>query len=334
MILLNKYGREVQVNSAVLEIINREKRMHEFKQLPCRTDGTGNPKHICLLIGNNGIGDDIHAMPAIKKKIDEGYTIDVFGRPFTRLCYESLGCNFLPYQSPNIGFVPKNLSKYGAIYHLSQWCMKHEQDTEGLPTKTRFQQFAEYLDVELPDSFDWVQHLIHSQSSTYVKGVGKTDLYHDVVTALHATSIHRSYQNAQRLYMQMKRKRINFVAYGDSPNERKVKSFEQMVGDIYSARVVVAVDTGPLAIALALRVPVVAVFGGSHAGIIVNQFDRYNNVAGYNAYSVLTEPNSGCTFPCSWHHKRGFQVNGKCREYADCMEIEPKRIIEEISKYL
>src|SRR5690242_7847138 len=98
MIVLNKYGREVQINSKILAKIQRRGNMNDFQKLPCKTICNGSENHIALLLGENGIGDDIHAMPAVWQKIQQGYTIDVYSRDFTRECYESVGANFTPYR--------------------------------------------------------------------------------------------------------------------------------------------------------------------------------------------------------------------------------------------
>lgn len=320
MILLNPRGREVQVNSKVLEKIRKRGDTDKYQRMPAKTICDGPEKHICLLLGNNGIGDDIHAMPAIAQKIAEGFTIDVYSRPFTKSCYELLGATFYDYGTARIGFMEKHKKTYDAVYHLSQWCMSHEQETDGKPTKTRFEQFAGYIETSLPDRFNW-------QS---VFGMGYNP-FTPPLLALHATSPHRSYPLVASLYKLLRQQEMPFAAMGNSPDEIKFSSFADMLQAISLARVVVTVDTGPLAIALALQVPVVALFGGSDVDIIVNQFKKYNTDSAYwkDSVKIITDSEqTGCSFPCNWHHKNGFQVKGKCKSLSDCMlSITPQRVI-------
>jgi hypothetical protein len=112
--------------------------------------GTGPARRIALLLHDNGIGDAIHAMPALSQKVRDGFEVHVYSRAFVRRCYESVGCHWHAMDTPTIGWIDDHAAEYGRIYSLSQWCMIHEAETQGRPTLTRFEQFAALIEGTLP----------------------------------------------------------------------------------------------------------------------------------------------------------------------------------------
>lgn len=315
--ILNPHGVETEADDWLIRKMKKDGDWARgFQALPVKREGSGPAKQICLLLGNNGIGDDIHAMPAIAQKLADGYSIDVYSREFTRVCYESLGCTFYPASSASMGFYEGALTKYGAIYHLSQWCIDHESKTDGKPTLSRFEQFAALLDTELPAAFDW---------SKYLVGDDAMPCGH-IVIAMHASAIQRSYPLALSLYKQLDTwKRFTFVKLGETKAEYKATSFRELITLIDTAALVVSVDTGPLQIALALGTPSVAVFGGSVADVIVKQYERYVSTP-YRVVQSLKKDRR-CARPCSFNNANGYHKGGKCKTVADCMtEITPHEI--------
>jgi hypothetical protein len=284
------------------------------------TVGTGNPRSIALLLHDNGIGDHIHAMPAIWQKVRDGFDVHVYSKPFTRRCFESIGCTWHAMSGPQPGWLAENLGRYGKVYSLSQWCIEHEKATEGKPTLTRFEQFAELIEGELPEEFYWIDHLLPRLYLPEWKA-GR------VVLALDASMSHRSYPLRQSLVRQLRRGGAHVTELGTLPSQHQTKTFLELIGLISEAAVVVSVDTGPLALALALGTPTVALFGPSDDVSILEQFARYR--PSMSATVIRSANMGGCAGPCNWHN--GWKQNGKCLESADCMrEIEVETVLETI----
>jgi hypothetical protein len=320
--VLNRAGNEVEIDDWLIAQMRRDGTFHGFDMLPTTRQGNGPANRVALLVANNGIGDDIHAMPAIAAKVAAGYSVDVYGRPFTRECYTSVGASFYDYRSLGVSNTSDLLRDYGSGHYLSQWCLRHEHETDGMPTQSRFEQFAHWIGATLPDAFDWRATFasILSERQTRVDGGY-------IVTALTATSPHRSYQQAQTLYRELQRfPALPVIAFGDLPNEERAESFAAMLRVIDGASVVVSVDTGPLQIALALGVRCVALFGGTHAGIVVGQYERYSDRVNAIVLQDRSEDDR-CFRPCSFIQSRGFRNKGKCEKCADCLEsLTPQHI--------
>lgn len=167
ILMTNMHGNEVAINDFTLECIISRGEMHLFNRQVFRKEGQGDPRTILLALGRNGLGDDIHAMPAIAAKIALGYEITVIGREFNRACYESLGCKFIDERTTFGGddntdkvYLEEALKHYGSVYSMKTWCTEHDWDSKGEITLSRFEQVARYLEVELPKEFDWRKLLI------------------------------------------------------------------------------------------------------------------------------------------------------------------------------
>ncbi len=167
ILMTNMHGNEVAINDFTFAAIVSRGELHLFNRQVYRKKGIGDPMKILLALGRNGLGDDIHAMPAIAAKIAQGFDVTVIGREFNRLCYESLGCHFIDEKTTWSGddgtdktYREDALNEYGAVYSMVMWCIEHDWDSKGEVSVTRFEQFAKFLDVELPKEFNWRKYLL------------------------------------------------------------------------------------------------------------------------------------------------------------------------------
>lgn len=316
MIVLNEHGLEVEVDSETIEHIKKRGVWPLYKISPRSTAGAASEKKICILLKNNGIGDAIHAMPAIHQKIQDGYQITVVAESFYEEWFTRLGVEFIAAQEHMIGFVEENKHKYGKFYSLRQWCIQHDEQTHGSPYISRFQQFADLIETSLPPTFDWQPILQPQPSATTVT----------VALGLDSTSMQRGYPHQRELRSLLRRNNISFADIGNGRGKVTGGTLSEIVNHIFNAEKVVAVDSGILAIALALHKPVVALFGPTTPQIIADQFTSYSDIR----LTVLQEMQRGCQMPCNFQQEKGFGVNGKCkkRSVAECMQaITPEKII-------
>lgn len=321
IVLNNQHGKEVILNDFAYESLVASDLIKLFTPRTIKHVGTGDPMSICVLFGHNGIGDDIHVMPALHQKIQDGYTVTVIGKEFTRLCFESVGCTFRKASGYEADHIQENLKHYGAIYNMQMLCVEHDWYSEGNITKTRFEQAAEYLEVELPEKFNWDVAFFKRFRKNVASGGS-------ILYALTSSAALRTYP-----------RQVEISALPHIYNHPNIfiggagyiaPDFITLLGKILSASVVVSVDNGILAIALALGKPVVAVFGPTDANCVVHQFSKYRDMS--NVTVLAPKQFAGCTLPCSTQKTRGFHVNGKCDYadgYSDCLtSIEPKDIFD------
>ena len=155
--MINPSGHEVIINNATEQMLRGNGTWDKFKKREFRIPGVGPEKSICLLLGGNGLGDSIHALPAIWQKIHDGFEVTVYARAFDRPIFEAIGCKFFD-ESLQEG---ADLSYYGAIYKLFMWLTDHEADCGAGPIQlTRFEQFARLIDTTVPESFDFRKYLL------------------------------------------------------------------------------------------------------------------------------------------------------------------------------
>jgi hypothetical protein len=294
--------------------------------------GTGPAHRIALLLHDNGIGDAIHAMPALSQKVRDGFEVHVYSRAFVRRCYESVGCHWHAMDTPTIGWIDDHTAEYGRIYSLSQWCMIHEAETNGNPTLTRFEQFAALIETGLPDRFRWDVRLL-TRGMVQKEGPDAVGYGHYIVLALDATLHQRSYPHRQSLVRALRTEEPGVIELGTLPSQFRCDTFDELVSLIFHADLVVSVDTGSLALALALGTPVVALFGPSDSASIVEQFRRYR--PSMEATVMASHTYGGCAAPCNFTEARGWQVDGKCKRIADCMAgIPPEQVLDTIKGML
>lgn len=113
--------------------------------------------------------------------------------------------------------------------------------------------------------------------------------------------------------------------------------FDSLVAEIRSADLVIGVDSGILAIALAMEVPCLAIFGPTSEKHIVWQFSRYVDTSKVRVLRS-DKKDTQCKRPCSFQTERGWIVEGKCvdmNHIPDCMrEITPLQVAEAAKEML
>lgn len=256
ILLINQYGNEVQVNETAYQQIVDRGEEHLFHRQIIKHTGDGEQRNILLDLRMNGIGDDIHAMPAIAAKIAQGFKISVIGRAFTRLCFISLGCSFIPEgeNEPMMeSIVNEEDDAFGIIYSLKMWTHEHEWDTKGICTMSPMEQFAKLIEVELPKEFDWKQLLVEYKQRPDDKFI---------TLALTSSSKSRTYQGLGRVIEIIQKNPVmDSVSIGTGKCEYSFESFKILAQFIYDSKLVVAVESGILVLALALGKSCIALLG-------------------------------------------------------------------------
>jgi hypothetical protein len=290
-----------------------------------KTLGSGNPKKICVLFLENGLGDAICMLPALWQKIQDGFDVTYYGRDFTFL--KKLGIEIHGEDvSGVLGTIEKLQKEFGVIYGFGKQfsSLRHEGITGGVVLQTRFEQFAECLETTVPKEFDFKQFF------EITEGEKK-----EIVISLYSNSRSRRYA------LELDVNNEFWGAYNEGCIDYPPKFIGQfmqepekdLVNTIYNAKAVVTIDNGVLHLAMALGVPTVALFGGSDEWSIVHQYRRF----GMMKYRVVRSDfrDKECQRPCSFQKERGYQVNGKCGVLSDCLhEITAERILEEVQTLL
>lgn len=265
--------------------------------------GSYSGKRIALLLRDNGLGDDIHSLPAIWQKIQSGYEVHVIGTGGRRTQYlfESVGCICWEYET--IGFVEKHLGHYEAIYALSEWCITFEQTHDELID--RMAQFAGYIDSSLPKEFNYASFL--------TPGVSKRE---GKLLCTRSGSSRRSYRDE-----------LNLLVESSYEFMDKVIPIKDLCYKIFHAEHVIAVDTGVLALALALGTPCLGIFGPTDEHSILGQFSRYRDMR--TVAAVRSDRDDTCQRPCNFLLSRGWE--DRCKTSADCLnELTPRQILNAI----
>lgn len=306
---------------------------------PQITPGTGDPKRIALLLWRNGIGDDIHALPGVWSKLQEGYRITVYVTAFRVPLWQSLGWPIEVQEEPKekIGFLDNLRRDYGAIYSLSEWCLSHDAETEGRPAKGRIEQFCDAIGTSVPQGFDLgkaLAPLIDSTQAVVGDRIERPPLrlmtptprsgQPHIVVALTASSPRRSYGLRFELLRWLRASYCNRITYLGREDEGgvMVKDIGTLVAAVASADIVVSVDTGVLAIALALGIPTVALLGGTRTATVVDTFKPY--VQGRCVVVRTEREYSKCDGACSHHPAQGFDDRCSQERPTECMiDITP-----------
>ncbi|MBL7987662.1 MAG: hypothetical protein JNJ94_06350 [Chlorobi bacterium] len=298
--------------------------MRNFNSISAtRTNGHGEPNRIALLLSGhdngNGMGDDIHALPAIAQRAQLGCSIDVFTRKFrlplfNHPAWSNIGVRAFAGEELGVGSTPMLQGRYGAIYSLTQWCLIHDAATGGNVVVDRFDQFASLIDTFAPQRFSFPSYIAAPDMTANTSS--------GVVVALTASGFKRSIPTREG------RNLIRGIIREELPKERMLNlglpqhggellpTWGAIVNAVASARVVVSVDTGVLALALALNRPTIAIFGPTTPRIVVQQFARYTD--GFSP--TVLQPNrhkvsdrSGCQFPCNFQSARGYGEGNTCK---------------------
>lgn len=272
-------------------------------------EGTGDEKSICLLFREHGIGDDIHAMPAVQWLVDNGFAVTVYARPFARKCWESVGATFFDIRETFFGWVPMNAHKYGKIYSLSQWSV-WDENIYGYSQIERFQYFAELIEAELPTSFSWIEKLQPK----------KRDSEPYVLYAPESTGKWRTMRTWKHwlLYYQLRFKYKNLVWVGYN-NGHRCDSFQEMIDLVFNAELVIGMDSAILTLAIAFGVKFVGLFGFTGYDKGFEQFKRYIPI---NGKFIQGDNGKHCISPCYGSEEKGFRNNKCCGhyDYPKCLE--------------
>lgn len=288
------------------------------------TQGSGDG--ICLVMHSGGLGDAIHATPAISV-LAQSQSVTVIIPALQHEYWQYLADEYgvvLRDCSEPIDFVWLEQAKleFAEIYSLFDWCT-WEMRNDGPLTTDTIGQFAGLIGVELPEEFSWAELFGITESATggYV------------LTSFLSNETWRTYSRASE-------------ANGELRNGLSVESlgpeqlpFAELVNLVHNARCVVAVDNGILALATALGKPTVSLWSVTEPEHIVNQFERFLPVTG----EAIQGPTYGaCESPCYRQKSRGFDRDAKENKYccgehtvAWCLHhITPKDILKAVEKIL
>ncbi len=335
---LNPFGQEIHLTKKDIDFIVKQGDLKLFQPRAFRHEGQGLKNKVAIIFssnnGSNGIGDYVHAMPALTAKVQSGFECHVWTTEFFRPFIEWCGATFHDGSLLGVGSIAKMQLEFGVIHSLVHWCIEHDEQTFGDVHKTRFEQIAEFLGVELPDRFSWDE--IFPAHSLDIKPFG--------IIATQSTARERSYTHTNELRSLAEKGTGVFCARLGGGNAHKedwmltAKTIEELILLIRSAPFIVTVDNGILALALAMEIPVVAIFGPTDENTIVWQFSRYVDTSKVRIVRSLIT-NEECRRPCSMQNERGYGANQKCTKdrsvMVDCMaEIEPEQIVSELTKLL
>ncbi len=153
---------------------------------------------------------------------------------------------------------------------------------------------------------------------------------HDIILALTSSSVRRSYADQAALKLLFDQSGRSARIVGGVLGGDPIPSFGEMLRIVDDASLIVAVDNGILALALALKKPCVAIFGPTDEHCIIWQFKRYQSMD--NVRVIRSElPDAHCRRPCSFQKARGWDVKGKCshEQHSDCLqEISAQQIFD------
>lgn len=321
---LNNGRREVLVTPEIYEKLVATGEIVKFTNATQKITGSGPANKIALLLHQNGLGDDVHAMPGLFAKVSEGYEVHVWGRAFNRAMYETLGCRFHEGRMPeDFALTDVLRPEFGAIWSLKNWCINHDEATDGDVTLDRFDQFAQLIETTAPHEFSWLEALLTPEIVMQTARIAAPR----IAIAGQSTAPVRSLHSDFELRDVLRAEGYSAECVGRGRGYRELTSLEEMIAYLLSVDLVVGVDSGITALALALKRPVFAIFWGTDPQTIARQFDRYHEqrlrlLVGMPAFAIAHE----CQHPCSFLPARG-RENGKCQDVADCSkDLTPERV--------
>lgn len=162
-----------------------------------------------------------------------------------------------------------------------------------------------------------------------------------VVLGFQASSRQREYPHAAKLRALLDENGYEWVEIGRKewygrlyPHATECK-IDEIPHIIEQGDLIIAVDSGILAIALALGKPTIGLFGPTSEKIIAEQFRHFH--PDLQLKVIRSDKPDSCQRPCNFHDKRGYGINGKCTRIpiAKCMtEIEPETILSQIKQII
>ena len=161
-----------------------------------------------------------------------------------------------------------------------------------------------------------------------------------VILALQASSRQREYPHAQALRSLLTANEIDWMEIGKkewygrlTPSAQEYK-ISDIPTALESADLIIAVDSGILALGLALGKPTIGLFGPTSEKIIAEQFHRFH--PDLELKVIRSQEPDVCQRPCNFHEDRGYGINGKCTRIpiAKCMqEIRPETVLAAVKEF-
>lgn len=341
MTVINPAGRMVTIDKATRENLRKQGTWNLFATTPHYTKGEGDPNHWCLLLQDNGIGDCIHALPGIVAKCRDGYTLTIVDRAFRLPYWErvaqvyGIALRTLSCEETTFGWLDTGKKRYGQVVSLPQWCIIHDEETDGKVWMDRFDQLPAMLDTKAPEAFSFAGCLTDEHATSEY-----------ILLAAESTSQARSIPSAEarKMLAALDQYGRGVVGLGRGAGMREAATWEELVRLVNRAAVVVAVDNGILAVALAMNKPVVALFGPTDRKTIADQFKRYGYTARHvfadvtevsHPYAYKNIIQGRCQAPCSLQREMGWDIGGECKKGSLCMKAYTvRRVVEEVGGVL
>ena len=293
--------------------------------VPHVTQGVGDPKKVALLMWENGVGDDVASMPGVAQKIADGYRVTIyttaFRAPMWRSSYwRSLGLDVRTYSGEQFGMVARLQRDFGEIFALSQWCLYHDEEVSGASRKDRVTQFADAIGVvlDLRSRFDYRTALCPPSAPGYGH-------WAYILVALTASNERRDYPHRYELLSALRQACSGF-GYNRVRSVGKADEGAEVAADVWSliemirgASVVVSVDTGVLALSIALGRPTIALMGPTGASVVIEGIRRQQ--CRVRLIQIVRGKPSNCKLPCNFHVARGFGQGNTCSlsQPTECM---------------
>lgn len=258
----------------------------------------GPPNKVLIAAATNvGIGDAIHAMPAVWQMIADDYDVTVNCMSFTAPLWHSIGAK-TTHDTQGLGWEPQG---FGALYQPHLW--NHDARYN---TMDRFDAFAEEIGVCVPDSFSWIDVL----KPNAVEG----EPY--ILFAPEATSLRRAIPRQRAIYNRLAKtgkviwltqgsrfpsvqeyRRVESISPGfmqyklgiasekellakiqaeDTEGKTQCQDIRQLLDLVFNASRVVASESGVAAIAAAFAKPLTVYYGATGHEHTIGQFKRFH----------------------------------------------------------
>ncbi len=302
--------------------------------------GTGPKGTVCLLLSKeNGIGDDVCALPAVSALAKENavtvYTLhpDLWrgiGVTVVGVASDSETCDNGEYL--DLLWDEQHLPLFEKIYKLSRWAI-WEENHLGFHLRSRFEVLAEILGVELPAEFDFWAAL-NAPRPHPLQRVAKEHQNNYTLLSIESNTVFRSVPESVAVEMYEGLSHYEPVTwigqqiYFANKNIQACSDIPSLVKLIAEATRIVGIDNGVMHLACALGKPATIMGGLTDVRALFSQYERYNS--GWTFESVQM-PYTECDSPCYHLSERGFKDQKCCGEYdtPKCMDaIDANQIVE------